>query len=128
LSVSLSFNPFPLLLPQAESVEFAQIDKQVLDGIEAGNDALKALSDELNIERVERVMEEAAEMHAWQQEVAELTGNSISDQEIDEDDLWREFNLVRGWAYWKARVSGVCKLFTADLASHGPALEASGRA
>lgn len=87
-------------------MEFAQIDKQVLDGIESGNDALKALSDELSIERVERVMEEAAEMHAWQQEVAELTGNSISDQEIDEDDLWREFNLVRGWAHWKAHTLG----------------------
>ena len=66
----------------------------MLDGIESGNNALKALSDELNIERVERVMEEAAEMHAWQQEVAELTGNSISEEEIDEDALWQQFNEV----------------------------------
>ena len=64
----------------------------MLDGIESGDNALKAVSDELSSEHVERVMEEAAEMRERQQEVGKLT-----EEDIDEDALWQQFNEVR-WA------------------------------
>ena len=47
------------------SIEFATLERQVVDGLEQGNEALKALKQELDIERVERVMEDAAELQAW---------------------------------------------------------------
>lgn len=42
------------------------MNAQILNGIAQGNEALKALSDELNVERVEQIMGEAAEMQEWQ--------------------------------------------------------------
>lgn len=47
------------------SIEFASLERQVVDGLEQGNEALKALKQELDIDRVERVMEDAAELQAW---------------------------------------------------------------
>ena len=47
------------------SIEFATLEVQVVNGLEQGNEALKELKRELDVDRVERVMDDAAELQAW---------------------------------------------------------------
>ncbi|RUS17182.1 Snf7-domain-containing protein [Endogone sp. FLAS-F59071] len=48
------------------SIEYALVEKQVLDGLKAGNDVLKEIQREMSLEAVERLMDETAEAIAYQ--------------------------------------------------------------
>eukprot|EP00045_Choanoeca_perplexa_P000431 m.14496 g.14496 ORF g.14496 m.14496 type:complete len:216 (+) comp10294_c0_seq1:44-691(+) len=76
------------------SIEFASLERQVVDGLEQGNEALKALKNELDIDRVERVMEDAAELQAWTDEVSDMLGAPLAQE--DEDALLAEFDEMLG--------------------------------
>lgn len=51
---------------QISRIEFAEIEVSVLHGIKEGNDALAALHKELNVESIEKLLEETAEAQAYQ--------------------------------------------------------------
>lgn len=42
-------------------IEFAQIELQVVEGLKQGNEALKKVNDALNIEDIERILDETRE-------------------------------------------------------------------
>ncbi|XP_053607682.1 charged multivesicular body protein 6-A [Plodia interpunctella] len=63
-------------------LEFAQIEIQVLDGLKTGNVALKKIHDSLNIDEIEKIMDETKEGIEKQKEIDEL----ISGQLTEEDD------------------------------------------
>lgn len=48
------------------SIEFSRIEVSVLHGLEQGNEVLKQINKEMNIERVEKLMDETAEAQAYQ--------------------------------------------------------------
>ena len=51
---------------QVSSIEFSLIEVSVLHGLKQGNDVLKAIHKEMNVESVERLLEETAEARAYQ--------------------------------------------------------------
>ncbi|KAJ8728268.1 hypothetical protein PYW08_016653 [Mythimna loreyi] len=63
-------------------LEFAQVEVQVLDGLRTGNEALKKVNDILNIDEIEKILDETREGIEKQREIDEL----ISGQLTEEDD------------------------------------------
>ncbi|XP_023944543.1 charged multivesicular body protein 6-A [Bicyclus anynana] len=63
-------------------LEFTQIEVQVLDGLKTGNIALKKVHDILNIDEIEKILDETKEGIEKQREIDEL----ISGQLTEEDD------------------------------------------
>lgn len=70
-------------------IEFAQIEIQVLDGLKTGNTALKKVHEILNIDDIERILDETKEGIDKQHEIDEL----ISGKLTDEDELAVEAEL-----------------------------------
>lgn len=67
------------------SVEFALIQKDVFFGLQQGTKVLKEIHAEMGgLDHVEKMMGETAEEIAYQQEVSEMLGGRISNQDEDE--------------------------------------------
>ncbi|KAI3399211.1 hypothetical protein diail_7580 [Diaporthe ilicicola] len=67
------------------NVEFAQIQKDVVFGLQQGTKVLKEIHAEMGgIEHVEKLMGETADAIAYQNEVSEMLGGKISNQDEDE--------------------------------------------
>ncbi|PQE17764.1 SNF7 family protein [Rutstroemia sp. NJR-2017a BVV2] len=82
------------------SVEFALVQKDVVFGLEQGTKVLQQIHKEMGgIEHVEKLMGETAEAIAYQQEVSEMLGGQISNQ--DEDEVEDELAAL------EAEVAGV---------------------
>jgi len=71
-----------------QEVEFAQVEVKVVDGLKQGSEALKQLNALINIEDVERIMDETQEGIEYQKEISELIGGGLSQE--DEDDIMAE--------------------------------------
>ncbi|KAH6604925.1 snf7 family [Trichoderma cornu-damae] len=72
------------------SVEFAQIQKDVIFGLQQGTKVLSEIHAEMGgIEHVEKLMGETAEAIAYQNEISEMLGTRITaqDEEEVEDEL-----------------------------------------
>ena len=50
---------------QAETIEFKEMEGRVLDGLKAGNEALKTLEQEMSIEAVEAILDDARDGIAY---------------------------------------------------------------
>ena len=76
-------------------VEFAQINLQVMEGLQQGNEALKQMNSMLSVEDVERILEETQEGVEKQRELdALLVGFSLTGEE--EEDVNRELDELVG--------------------------------
>lgn len=76
----------------AADLEFAQVELQVLDGLKAGNVALKKVHDILTIDEIERVLDETKEGIDKQQEIDEALSGALTQQ--DEDDVMAELDQL----------------------------------
>ncbi|PBL01224.1 hypothetical protein ARMGADRAFT_1160449 [Armillaria gallica] len=65
------------------SIEFSLIEVSVVHGIKQGNDVLKEIHKELNVEQVEKLLEESHEAREYQKEIGELLANQLS---LDDED------------------------------------------
>ena len=63
------------------SIEFAQVQRDVAFGLELGASTLKAINEEMSLERIERLMDDSAEGIAYQQEVSEMLSQRITNPE-----------------------------------------------
>ncbi|KDN43294.1 hypothetical protein RSAG8_06261, partial [Rhizoctonia solani AG-8 WAC10335] len=64
------------------SIEFALVEKDILFGLQQGNQVLKAIHAEMSLEDVEKLMEETAEAVAYQNEIDQrLTSRMTVDEE-----------------------------------------------
>ncbi|KAK4189978.1 Snf7 family [Podospora australis] len=92
------------------SVEFALIQKDVVFGLQQGTKVLKEIHAEMGgIENVEKLMGETADAIAYQQEVSEMLGGRISNQ--DEEEVEDELAAL------EAEVLGLNKNTTQPLPS-----------
>ena len=67
------------------SVEFAQVQKDVMFGLQQGTKVLKQINAEMGgIENVEKLMGENEEARAYQREISEMLGSHMSNQDEDE--------------------------------------------
>lgn len=77
------------------SVEFAQVQKDVMFGLQQGTKVLKQISAEMGgIENVEKLMGENDEARAYQREISEMLGGQMSNQ--DEDEVEDELEDLEG--------------------------------
>lgn len=70
-------------------LEFSQIQQQVIDGLQVGNEALKKIHEVLTIDEVERIMDETREGIEKQQEIDTLIASGALSAE-DEDAVAAE--------------------------------------
>lgn len=70
-------------------LEFAQVQQQVLDGLQVGNEALKKIHEILTIDEVERIMDETREGIEKQQEIDAIIATGALSQD-DEDSVAAE--------------------------------------
>ena len=77
------------------SVEFAQVQKDVMFGLQQGTKVLKQINAEMGgIENVEKLMGENEEARAYQREISEMLGGQMSNQ--DEDEVEDELEALEG--------------------------------
>jgi charged multivesicular body protein 6 len=70
-------------------LEFSQVQQQVLEGLQVGNEALKKIHEVLTIDEVERIMDETREGVEKQQEIDALIASGALSLE-DEDAVAAE--------------------------------------
>ena len=77
------------------SVEFAQVQKDVMFGLQQGTKVLKQINAEMGgLENVEKLMGENDEARAYQREISEMLGGQMSNQ--DEDEVEDELEELEG--------------------------------
>ncbi|KAF9310253.1 Vacuolar protein sorting-associated protein 20 [Podila horticola] len=74
------------------SIEQALVEKQVFEGLAAGNQVLKELQKEMSLSDVEKLMDETADAIAYQNEIDELLSTRLSEAEVE--DIERELDAL----------------------------------
>ncbi|KAJ7900227.1 Snf7 family [Mycena olivaceomarginata] len=69
------------------TIEFSLVEVSVLHGLKQGNEVLKEIHKEMNIESVEKLMDETQEAREYQREIGELLANNLT---ADEEDAVQE--------------------------------------
>lgn len=82
------------------SIEFAQVQTAVVEGLRQGNAVLKEMHRQMDLASVERLMEETAEAQAYQRDIDEAIQTQMSREDQEEVDremekLEREVNGVQ---------------------------------
>ncbi|CAB3231603.1 unnamed protein product [Arctia plantaginis] len=73
-------------------LEFAQIEIQVLDGLKTGNVALKKVHDVLNIDEIEKILDETKEGIDKQREIDDLISGQLTEE--DEEAVEAELEAI----------------------------------
>lgn len=76
----------------AADLEFAQVELKVLDGLKQGNAALKKVHDMLDINEVEKIMDETREGIEKQQEIDAILTDVLTSE--DEEDVLAELDAL----------------------------------
>lgn len=76
----------------AADIEFAQVEIQILDGLKQGNAALKKMHTILDINEIEKIMDETREGIEKQQEIDTILSNALTQE--DEDDVLAELEAL----------------------------------
>ncbi|KAJ8474750.1 hypothetical protein ONZ45_g15838 [Pleurotus djamor] len=63
------------------TIEFSLIEVSVLHGLKQGNDVLKEIHKEMNVESVEKLLEETAEAREYQREIDEMLASNLTLEE-----------------------------------------------
>ncbi|KAG6862413.1 hypothetical protein C0995_011853 [Termitomyces sp. Mi166 len=65
------------------TIEFSLVEVSVLHGLKQGNEVLKEIHKELNVESVEKLLEETHEAREYQREISEMLSNTLT---LDEEN------------------------------------------
>ncbi|KAI6790397.1 charged multivesicular body protein-like protein 6 [Hortaea werneckii] len=114
-------------------VEFAQVQKDVVFGLQQGTSVLKEIHKEMGgLDKVEMIMGESAEARAYQEEINDMLGGKMSNQ--DEDDVEDELEAMEREANGKTAAdslpdapSGVMEGELPDVPSETPEQKAKRR-
>ncbi|KIM75364.1 hypothetical protein PILCRDRAFT_827275, partial [Piloderma croceum F 1598] len=82
------------------TIEFSLIEVSVLHGLKQGNDVLKEIHKEMNIESVEKLLDESHEAQAYQREIDEMLSSHLTLD--DEDAVQAELRELQAESLQKA--------------------------
>ncbi|PSN40299.1 Charged multivesicular body protein 6 [Blattella germanica] len=68
-------------------LEFAQVEIQVMEGLKVGNTALKKIHEVLNIDEVERILDETREGVEKQKEIDDLLSGALTEEDEEAVEL-----------------------------------------
>jgi len=60
------------------TIEFSLIEVSVLHGLQQGNEVLKKIHEEMNVESVEKLLEETQEAREYQREIDQMLANNLT--------------------------------------------------
>ncbi|XP_014282809.1 charged multivesicular body protein 6-A [Halyomorpha halys] len=72
-----------------QDLEYSKVEMRILEGLKVGNEALKKMNEAMNIDEIERIMEETAEGIEKQKEINELLNGKLTEE--DEEAVDREY-------------------------------------
>ncbi|KAI8059826.1 Snf7-domain-containing protein [Thamnidium elegans] len=75
------------------SIEYALVEKQVLEGLKQGNSVLNEIHKETSVEAVERLMDDTADAIAYQNEIDDMLSGLMSTE--DEEEIMKELDELR---------------------------------
>ncbi|XP_057682151.1 charged multivesicular body protein 6-like isoform X2 [Corythoichthys intestinalis] len=75
-----------------DDLEFAQIEKKVIDGLRVGNQCLKKMHEVMSIEEVERILDETQDAVEYQRQIDEMLSGSLSQE--DEEAVLAELEAI----------------------------------
>uniref|UniRef100_A0A8C4GT49 Charged multivesicular body protein 6 n=1 Tax=Dicentrarchus labrax TaxID=13489 RepID=A0A8C4GT49_DICLA len=75
-----------------QDLEFAQIERKVIDGLKVGNECLKKMHEVMSVEEVERIMDETQDAIEYQRQIDEMLAGSLSQE--DEDAVLAELEAI----------------------------------
>ncbi|XP_008435834.1 charged multivesicular body protein 6 [Poecilia reticulata] len=75
-----------------QDLEFAQIERKVIDGLKVGNDCLKKMHEVMSIEEVERILDETQDSIEYQRQIDEMLAGSLTQE--DEDAVLAELEAI----------------------------------
>ncbi|KAF2349390.1 Snf7 family [Trinorchestia longiramus] len=77
-----------------QDLEFAQIEIKVVDSLRDGNEALKEVNKLLNIDDIERILDETKEGAEKQEEISALLCGFVAETGLSEDELEAELDAL----------------------------------
>ncbi|KAI9363205.1 Snf7-domain-containing protein [Pilaira anomala] len=75
------------------SIEYALVEKEVLEGLKTGNSVLNEIHKETSVEAVEKLMDDTADAIAYQNEIDEMLSGLMSTE--DEEEIMKELDDLR---------------------------------
>ncbi|KAM9208708.1 charged multivesicular body protein 6 [Dugong dugon] len=85
-------NQITSLETMVQSIEFTQIEREVMEGLQFGNECLRKMRQVMSIEEVERILDETQEAVEYQRQIDELLAGSLTQE--DEDAILEELDAI----------------------------------